>query len=276
MHRKGVPVYLASGNFRPGQLFFRWYGRWYRRFLGLFTHLFVQNKESMDLLEGISCRNVSVAGDTRFDRVHELLNTPFEHTALNQFGKDSRIIVAGSTWDKDEQLLAQAFKELPGDLHWIIAPHELSTGHIRSLQERFPGSVLFTELENEIPTGTRVILVDTIGKLSYLYRYGTLAYIGGGFGKGIHNILEAATYGMPVLFGPEHQKFAEAAELISLGGALPVGNIGDLLFTIRQQLENPNLLKTTSGIAANYVSKRVGATSAIIEKVCIKSQANLP
>jgi 3-deoxy-D-manno-octulosonic-acid transferase len=276
LHLKGVPVYLASGNFRPGQLFFRWYGSWYRRFLALFTHLFVQNEESRDLLEGISCRNVSVAGDTRFDRVHELLHTSFEHKALNQFGKDSRIIVAGSTWDKDELLLAQAFKELPGDLHWIIAPHELNPGHIRSLQERFPGSVLYTELENEIPPGTRVILVDTIGVLSYLYRYGTLAYIGGGFGKGIHNILEAATYGMPVLFGPEHQKFAEAVELISLGGAFPVGNIGDLLFTIRQQLEDLNLLKTTSRIAANYVSERVGATSAIMEKVCIKSQANLP
>jgi 3-deoxy-D-manno-octulosonic-acid transferase len=276
MHRKGVPVYLASGNFLPGQLFFRWYGSWYRRFLGLFTHLFVQNKESKDLLEGISCRNVSVAGDTRFDRVCELLGTPFENPALNQFEKNSRIIVAGSTWDKDEQLLAQAFKELPGDLHWIIAPHELSPGHIRSLQERFPGSVLYTELENEIPPGTRVILVDTIGKLSYLYRYGTLAYIGGGFGKGIHNILEAATYGMPVLFGPEHQKFAEAVELISQGGAFPVRNIGDLLFTIRQQLEDPTLLKTTSQIAANYVSERVGATSAIMENVCIKSRANLP
>jgi 3-deoxy-D-manno-octulosonic-acid transferase len=217
-----------------------------------------------------------VAGDTRFDRVHELLNIPFEHPVLKQFARDSRIIVAGSTWEKDEQLLAQAYRELPEDLHWIIAPHEVSPGHLRSLQERFPGSVLYTELEKEFSPGTRVILVDTIGKLSYLYRYGTLAYIGGGFGKGIHNILEAATYGMPVLFGPEHEKFAEAVELVSLGGAFMVGNSGDLLFTVHQQLENPDLLKTTSQIAANYVSQRVGATSAIIEKVCIKSQANLP
>jgi 3-deoxy-D-manno-octulosonic-acid transferase len=276
LRRKGVPVYLASGNFRAGQLFFRWYGSWYRRFLKLFTHLFVQNKESRNLLEGVGCMNVTVAGDTRFDRVHELLNIPFEHPVLKQFARDSRIIVAGSTWEKDEQLLAQAYRELPEDLHWIIAPHEVSPGHLRSLQERFPGSVLYTELEKEFSPGTRVILVDTIGKLSYLYRYGTLAYIGGGFGKGIHNILEAATYGMPVLFGPEHEKFAEAVELVSLGGAFMVGNSGDLLFTVHQQLENPDLLKTTSQIAANYVSQRVGATSAIIEKVCIKSQANLP
>ncbi len=276
LNKKGVSVYLASGNFRPGQLFFKWYGSWYRRFLGLFTHLFVQNEESKKLLAGIHCGRVSVAGDTRFDRVHKLLNTPFEHPALKHFSRDSRIIVAGSTWEKDEALLAKVFDQLPDDLYWIIAPHELSPGHIRSLRDRFPESVLFTELEEEIPSGTRVILVDTIGKLSYLYRYGTLAYIGGGFGKGIHNILEAATYGLPVIFGPAHQKFAEAVELISQGGAFPVEDEGRLLSTIHQQLENPNLLKTTSRIAADYVSKRVGATSAIVEKVCIKSETNLP
>lgn len=275
LNAAGVPVYLVSGNFRPGQLFFKWYGSWYRRFLNLFTHLFVQTKDSEHLLAGIHCRHVSVAGDTRFDRVEKLLRTPFDHPALEEFAKDSRIVVAGSTWEKDEQLLARAFRVLPGDLRWIIAPHELSSGHIRSLQERFPGSLLFTELGKEIPPATRVILVDTIGKLSYIYRYGTLAYIGGGFGKGIHNILEAATYGLPVMFGPQHARFAEAVELISLGGAFPVEDEGGLLFTIRQQLENPELLKTTSQIAASFVSTRVGATSAILKKVCIKSAANL-
>lgn len=275
LNANGVPVYLASGNFRSGQLFFKWYGSWYRRFLKLFTHMFVQNEDSKILLSGAGYRHVSVTGDTRFDRVHELLKTPFHHPALDKFRQDSTVIVAGSTWEKDEQLLAEAYGELSGDLKWIIAPHELSTGHIRTLQERFPGSVLFTELEQEIPPGTRVIVVDTIGMLSYIYRYGTLAYIGGGFGKGIHNILEAATYGLPVIFGPEHQKFAEAVELISLGGAFPVGNPVELLSTIHQQLGNPDLLKTTSQIAANYVSARVGATSAILDKVCIKSAANL-
>ncbi|MEA3462181.1 MAG: glycosyltransferase N-terminal domain-containing protein [Bacteroidota bacterium] len=267
LNRKKIPVYLASGNFRPGQLFFRWYGRWYRRFLALFTHIFVQNKDSLSLLAGIGYKHVSVAGDTRFDRVHELVQTRFSHPALEGFSKDSPVIVAGSTWDKDEQLLAHAFKELSNELHLIIAPHELSESHICSLQERFPGSVLYTELKKEVPEGCRVILVNTIGKLSYLYRYGHLAYIGGGFGKGIHNILEAATYGLPVIFGPEYKKFAEAVDLSSLGGAFPVGNETELLFTIRQQLENSQLLKTTSQIAANFVSERVGATSAILGKV---------
>lgn len=275
LRSKEVPVYLASGNFRPGQLFFRWYGNWYRRFLDLFTHIFVQNRKSEKLLAGIGQDRVSVAGDTRFDRVHDLKSTTFSHTALESFGKNSAVIVAGSTWDKDEQLLAHVYKELSEQVYWIIAPHELSENHIKSLEERFPGSVRFTELGTEIPPGTRVILVDTIGQLSYLYRYGSLAYIGGGFGKGIHNILEAATYGLPVIFGPNYQRFREAVDLIGLGGAFPIASEGELLFTVRQQLENPKLLKTTSRTASNFVSTRVGATLSILDKVCIKSGSKL-
>jgi 3-deoxy-D-manno-octulosonic-acid transferase len=275
IQKKEVPVYLASGNFRPDQLFFRWYGNWYRKFLNRFTHIFVQNKESEILLTSIGLDGVSVAGDTRFDRVYELQDTPFTHPALENFGKDAAIIVAGSTWDKDEQLLAHAYTEFAEETFWIIAPHELSEGHIRSLQVRFPESVRYTELESAVPDECRAILVDTIGKLSYLYRYGTLAYIGGGFGKGIHNILEAATYGLPVIFGPEHSKFSEALELHAQGGAFPIANEGELLFTVRQQLEDPKLLKTTSQIASTFVSKRVGATSMILDKVCIKSGSNL-
>jgi 3-deoxy-D-manno-octulosonic-acid transferase len=262
-----VPVYLASGNFRSGQLFFRWYGGWYRKFLDFFTHIFVQNENSIALLSGIGYHHASVAGDTRFDRVFELAQTKFSHPALEKFAKGKQLIVAGSTWEKDEQLLEEAFGELSQDVRMIIAPHELSESHIRSLQKRFPGSVLFTELGDEVPEGTRVILVDTIGKLSYLYRYGSMAYIGGGFGKGIHNILEAATYGLPVIFGPEYGKFSEALELTSLGAAFPVESVAEMIFTTHQQFENPDLLKTTSETAANFVSARVGATSAILSKM---------
>ena len=261
-----IPVYLASGNFRSGQLFFRWYGGWYRKFLDFFTHIFVQTEDSKVLLSGIGYHHVSVAGDTRFDRVHELPLSKFSHPALEDFAKGKQLIVAGSTWEKDEQLLAGAFEELSREVKWIIAPHELSEGHIRSLQKRFPGSVLFTELGEKVPEGTRVILVDTIGMLSYLYRYGSMAYIGGGFGKGIHNILEAATYGLPVIFGPEYGKFSEALELTSLGAAFPIGSEIELISTVRQQFEDPGLLKTTSAIAANFVSTRVGATLAILKK----------
>ena len=272
---RNIPVYLASGNFRSGQLFFKLYGAWYRGFLDYFTHIFVQNQESASLLGGIGKDHVSVAGDTRFDRVQKLRQTSFSHPVLENFGRDSAIIVAGSTWEKDEQLLASVYRELSEQIYWIIAPHEISEHHIRRLQERFPGSMLFTELESGVNEECRVILVDTIGILSYLYRYGKIAYIGGGFGKGIHNILEAATYGLPVIFGPEHKKFSEAIELAGLGGAFPVRSEEELIFTVRQQMENQELLKTTSKIASSFVSMRVGATSAILDKVCIKSGADL-
>lgn len=266
LSNKKVPTYLASGNFRSDQIFFKGYGRWYRSFLKCFSHIFVQKEDSADLLKSIGYQDVTVAGDTRFDRVHELPQSRYKHKALEGFSAGSAVLVAGSTWEKDEQMLARAYQELPPELRWLIAPHELSEGHLSSLQKRFPGSVRFTQLKKEVPSGTRAIIVDTIGQLSYLYRFGTLAYIGGGFGKGIHNILEAATYGLPVIFGPAYHKFAEAVELTELGGAFPVGDEEELLFTVRQQLENPELLKTTSQIAENFVHERVGATSRILDK----------
>jgi 3-deoxy-D-manno-octulosonic-acid transferase len=265
-----IPIYLASGNFRSDQLFFKKHGSWYRKFLDCFTHIFVQQERSKQLLNGIGIQKVSVAGDTRFDRVKKVAETPYQHEKLDLFAHEAKVIVAGSTWEGDEQILAHAYHELPSEIKWIIAPHELSDAHISKLMRRFPDSVLFTSLEEKGTRDTRVIIVDTIGHLSYLYRYGTLAYIGGGFGKGIHNILEAATYHMPVLFGPLYHKFSEAVELVQLGGAFPVRDQEELLFTIRQQLEHPNLLKTASDIAGNFVLERAGATSAILEKVCIK------
>jgi 3-deoxy-D-manno-octulosonic-acid transferase len=271
LSREGVPVYLASGIFRPGQVFFQWYGTWYRRFLECFTHIFVQQESSRELLEKYGIRHATTAGDTRFDRVRQVAETPFSHPALEKFASGAEVIVAGSTWEPDEQLLEGAFVELPPGLRWIIAPHELSGPHLQHLKKRFPGTVFYTEIEDEVPPGVRVVIVDTIGQLSYLYRYGTLAYIGGGFGKGIHNILEAATYGLPVIFGPNYQKFSEALELIRLGGAFPVSSKSELLSTIRQHLEMNSLLKTSSRIASNYVLERVGATSVILKNVCKKS-----
>ncbi|MFO7668198.1 MAG: glycosyltransferase N-terminal domain-containing protein [Bacteroidales bacterium] len=268
--KKGVPVYLVSGIFRPDQVFFRWYGGWYRRFLDTFTHIFVQQEPSLRLLKEHGFDRVSVAGDTRFDRVMQLAQSGYSNPAMESFAAHARVIVAGSTWEPDEQLLEEAYHELPLDLKWIIAPHELSAGHLEKLQKRFPGSILFTLSGSEIPPETRVVIVDTIGHLSQLYRYGTLAYIGGGFGKGIHNILEAATFGLPVLFGPNFRKFSEAVELSERGGAFIVSGRTELLSTVHQQLGNPNLLKTTSEIASNYVSERLGATSKIVQKVCKK------
>jgi 3-deoxy-D-manno-octulosonic-acid transferase len=271
LKRKGVPVYLASGIFRPGQVFFRWYGGWYRKFLDCFTHIFVQREDSRDLLQKHGISNVTVAGDTRFDRVKQVAGTAYSHKALEIYASGYTVIVAGSTWEPDEHLIEYAFRELPSHIRWIIAPHELSEAHLQKLKKRFPESEFFTRLGPAPAPATRIVIVDTIGQLSYIYRYGTLAYIGGGFGKGIHNILEAAIYGLPVIFGPNHRKFIEAGELITLGGAFQVLDESEMFSTIHQQLENPNLLKTASQIASNYVSERIGATSFILKNVCKKS-----
>jgi len=270
LKKQGIPLYLASGNFRTDQVFFKWYGGWYRSFLDCFSHIFVQQDASKKLLEVVGVKHVSVAGDTRFDRVMKVAETPYENDLLHDFAGDSTVIVAGSTWDRDEQILEYAFHELSADIKWIIAPHELAESHLSRLKRRFPNCVLFTSMEQHIKSDTRVIIVDTIGHLSYLYRYGTLAYIGGGFGKGIHNILEAATYRIPVIFGPQYKKFLEAVELTDLGGAFPVQDDQEMLFTIRQQLENPELLKTSSDIAGNFVLTRAGATLDILTRVCKK------
>lgn len=275
LNKNNIPVFLVSGMFRPDQMFFKWYGGWYRKFLRFFTHIFVQKENSKKLLQQIGIERITVAGDTRFDRVKQVAETDYRHEMLETFAEGVNVVVAGSTWEPDEQIIENAFQKLPEDTRLIIAPHELSGAHISRLRKRFPESVLFTEIEHDMSPGTRVVIVDTIGQLSYLYRYGTLAYIGGGFGKGIHNTLEAATYGLPVLFGPNYQRFSEAVELTDLTAAFPVHDEGDLLSTVHQQLKNPDLLKTKSKIAANYVMERVGATSIIMNEVCKKSTPNM-
>ena len=270
LKRREIPVFLASGIFRPGQIFFRWYGGWYREFLENFTHIFVQHADSAELLRKFGFQNITVAGDTRFDRVLQVARTPWSHPVLEQFTRDRQVIVAGSTWEADEHMLEHAYRGLDRELRWIIAPHELTDAHLKNLCRRFPEHVLFTELDSGITADTRVVIVNTIGQLSYLYRHATLAYIGGGFGRGIHNILEAATYSVPVLFGPNHTKFLEARELIQMGGAFQVSGEEGLLSTIHQQLHMNRLLKTSSETAGKYVIARGGATLAILDFVCKK------
>jgi 3-deoxy-D-manno-octulosonic-acid transferase len=278
LHRlksQGTPLFLASSIFRPGQVFFSRYGHWYRRFLSCFTHIFVQNEDSRQLLLQIGITDVTVAGDTRFDRVQKVAITDYHHPWMEHFTAGKITIVAGSTWDRDEQLLAHAYQQLPDDFCWILAPHELSEPHLAKLVKKFPGSAFFSTLGEDTAPGKRVVIVDSIGQLSFLYRYGTMAYIGGGFGRGIHNILEAATYGIPVIFGPTYRKFQEAVDLVEMGGAFPVLDENELLSTIHQQLEHKDLLKTSSQIAEKYVLERVGATSVILETLCKKSGLNM-
>jgi len=264
---KNVPLYLASGNFQKSHIFFKKYGSWYRKILGSFTQIFVQDMESSELLKKYGFNNFIVSGDTRFDRVKQISVRNTEMKEVSSFAGDSPILIAGSTWEKDELLIREAYLSLKGKCKWIIAPHEPSEQHIHRLKRWFPEALLFSELKKDFEDEIDVIIVNTIGHLSSLYHYGLIAYIGGGFGKGIHNILEASAAGLPVLFGPNYNRFREALDLKSAGAAYVVEHSDDLIRQILLMLNDQGLLKTRSQIAENYTISNTGATDKIVDFV---------
>jgi len=266
-----VPTYLFSAIFRPNQYFFQPYGRWFLRQLSLsFTHLFVQNTQSLQLLHRHHIQHCSLAGDTRFDRVHQIASSALPDPVVERFlsGHHGHVLVAGSTWPPDEQILARARNAKP---NWfpsktIIAPHLVDRQHILQIQTLFPDSVTYSQLSAHTASPDHnVLIVDNIGLLSKLYRYASIAYIGGGFGNGIHNILEALAFGKPVLFGPNYHKFQEAIDAISLGAAFPVRNHLDLLHgPLQQLLSNPTTLSNASQAALLYMTQNLGSTQKIL------------
>jgi 3-deoxy-D-manno-octulosonic-acid transferase len=257
-----VPVFSISAIFRPEQVFFKGYGTWYKNLLKTFKHVFVQDKPSLELLKAHGISHVSVAGDTRFDRVYDLFSQAKQLPLIEEFVEGAgKVIVAGSTWPKDEELLVGYLKLHP-DVKLILVPHEIHAAHIMGISKLLDGKfVRFTEANTTNIHTTNCLVVDTIGMLSSIYRYANVAYIGGGFGTGIHNTLEAAVYGVPVLFGPNYLKFREACELIAVGGAFAVTNptiLGaqlDRLFTDKQ----------AGKIAGEYVKQNTGSTKLILE-----------
>ena len=268
LSKRRIPVYLASGHFSASQLFFRWYGGWYRKFLEFFTHIFVQDSQSEELLKSYGIAHTSVAGDTRFDRVVAISGAGGETEWVHRFAGDRPLVIAGSTWERDEAIIKEVCEALRGKARWVIAPHEPSEQNIQRLKSWFPDHLLFSAMG----TGNglqdaEVLIVDTIGHLSSLYRYGSMAYIGGGFGRGIHNILEATAAGLPVMFGPNYQRFREAVELQNDGAAYVVEQTEDALIVIGEFLNNSELLKERSQIALNYTISRTGATSKIVDFV---------
>jgi len=268
LKNKGIPLYLISANFRPGQIFFRWYGRWFKKMLQMFSHLFVQDENSLELLRPAGIANVSVAGDTRFDRVKALADSKKEIPAVAVFSGSKFTIVAGSTWGPDNNLWVRYMNEKGHDLKLIIAPHEINEAEIEKLADRFTGQVVrFSRSEGSEIKSARVLIIDNIGMLSSLYSYGRLAYIGGGFGKGIHNILEACTYAVPVIFGPNYRKFREARELVELGGAFPVEDYDTFCEKVDSLVNDDNQLAQAGIAAGNYVREGTGATRIIVEKV---------
>lgn len=276
LKKRGIPVYIISAIFRPDQLFFQWFGVPYRKMLYNFTHLFVQDERSKELLAEFDIRNVTVCGDTRFDRVldicrqaRELPNV--ERFVKNEKGEQVQTLIAGSSWPQDEDIFIPYFNKHP-ELKLIIAPHEIHQEHltyIESLLKR--PSVRLSEVlqDNHLLEGKDCLIVDSFGMLSSIYRYGTIAYIGGGFGAGIHNTLEAAVYGIPVLFGPRYQKFKEARDLIKVGGGFSISSEEKFTDKMDELLTNQQTLATAGKSAGNFVSGNAGATEQILKEVSL-------
>lgn len=262
---KGVATYLISAIFRPGQLFFLPWGKGYLKLLHTFKRIFVQDQASAQLLMNHGVSQVEVAGDTRFDRVVEVRKQAKELPIVEDFVAGAeRVIVAGSTWPKDEELLARYMAEREG-VKLVLVPHEIDSAHLHEIFQRFEGRyVRYTEAAAYSVDKCRILLVDTIGVLSSIYRYGHVAYIGGGFGVSIHNTLEAAVYGMPVVFGPTWQKFREARGLIEAGAAISVKNYREFAAALDKAFA---VQKQMGQAAADYVNSELGATDKILKQL---------
>ena len=272
LKKRDIPTFLISAVFRKHQAFFRWYGAPYRYLLKLFSLLFVQDERSRELLARYGIDKVVVAGDTRFDRVVAVADEPFsclqmqcfvepEISPLSNIYSDKRkVVIAGSTWPEDEALLARYMEEHP-EIKLVLVPHELTPEHLHDIFNRFKGRfVRFSEATMHNLSTASMLVVDKMGLLSHLYRYGQVAYIGGGFGDGIHNTIEAAVYGLPVVFGPKYHKFREAEELVETGAGLPVKDYKTFAKAMDQALaEYPTL----GPIARDYVRNAKGATARI-------------
>jgi len=274
-----IPTYIISAIFRPKQIFFRWYARPYREVLNNFDWFFVQDQQSLDLLGRFNHHNVSITGDTRFDRVFEIAEQRKELPVVEKFlnymehGKDT-IFVAGSTWENDEAILIPYFNLHPG-IKLIIAPHEISEQRIEMLQNSLTRpSIRYSQANENAVIEADCLIIDCFGLLSSIYRYGDLAYVGGGFGKGIHNVLEAAVYGIPVLFGPQYHKFKEAKELIACRGAFALTNGEDFSSRMNDFLSYSDLLRETGKNAKEYVTHNLGATQKIYEKLKLFTYTN--
>ncbi|MGM0409002.1 MAG: 3-deoxy-D-manno-octulosonic acid transferase [Bacteroidota bacterium] len=268
LKKSHVDTYLVSGIFRKEQFFFRWYGKAFRKMIDWFDYIFVQDHSSYNLLQSYGYTNVAISGDTRLDRAVDLVNNAEEMPLVSIFKQEQLLFIAGSTWPKDEEILIRFYREHSKPFKMIIAPHEVHLSNIERLMNNLKEYVVikYSEANENNIAGADVLIIDSIGLLSALYRYGEFAYIGGGFGKGIHNLLEAATWGIPVVFGPNYHKFKEAHELINLGGGFSINSYESLKSTFNEFLHDSNFLNNAGNVAKQYIEENSGATDMIFKK----------
>ena len=265
-HRQ-VPVYSVSSIFREGQVFFRWYGKQYSHVLKCFTHFFVQNKESQRLLERIGIHNTTLVGDTRFDRVLQIKEAAQQLPIIDAFKEGHQVFVAGSSWPPDEEIFIRYFNEHP-DWRLIIAPHVIGSDHLQQIQSRLKRkALLYTEATPETAHQADCIIINCFGLLSSIYRYGEVAYVGGGFGVGIHNVLEAAVWGMPVIFGPNNRRFQEAQGLLAAEGGFEIQHEEDFRRLMDRMRTDADFLAKTGRQAGAFVEEKTGATAKVLNHV---------
>ncbi len=266
--KRDIPVYSVSAIFRSDHYFFTWYGRWFLRELRTFSHIFVQHKHSLELLENHGFKNCSIGGDTRFDRVAAAVKQNREFDAVKRFCGSEKIILAGSTWPADEDILHRYIHENHPRYKFIIAPHEVHEDRIQGLIRSLNlPSARFTSLDISKDAEKRILVIDTIGILLHLYKYANIAYIGGAFGKGLHNILEAVAFGKPVIFGPNYKKFNEAVELTELKAVFPVSCSGKFRKAADKLLTDESFYHASKYKCLRYIEGNTGATARILNHI---------
>lgn len=288
LKHRGVPVYSVSSIFRPGQVFFKWYGRNYAKVLRCITHFFVQNEVSLKLLKGIGIDEATVVGDTRFDRVLQIKEQSKKLPIVEAFkgingkgnackeelsengSKGCKIFVAGSSWQPDEDIFIRFFNDHP-DWKLIIAPHVIGEDHLAYILDKLQmKAVRYTQATEQSAAEARCLIIDCFGLLSTIYRYGEIAYVGGGFGVGIHNVPEAAVWGVPVLFGPNNKRFQEAQDLLACKGSFEVTDYDSFNTIISRLISDDQFRHQCGEASANYVKSRSGATDIIMKSVAGK------
>jgi len=264
---KSTPTFLISAIFRQNQIFFRWYGKWYKKALSFFTKIYVQNQFSLDLLLKNNVTNAVIAGDTRLDRVFDIPKAANKYNIIDKFRNNKLCIVCGSTWEIDEKILTTFLNSTKHQIKFVIAPHEIHKQHLEKLILMLNKSyILYSKAENEDIVNYDILIIDNIGMLSSIYQYADIAYIGGGFGNGIHNILEPAAWGIPIVFGPKYNKFQEAVDLIKLKAAYSISNRNDFFNIITKLISEVDFRNECGQIAEKYIIDNKGASHLIFSE----------
>jgi 3-deoxy-D-manno-octulosonic-acid transferase len=268
LKKKNIPTFLVSALFKENQIYFKWYGTFMRKALAKFTHFFVQNEKSYDLLNSIKFDNVTIAGDTRFDRVNEILEGDNSLDFMNRFKQDKFCFVAGSTWPEDENMIIDYINQNTHSIQFVIAPHTIKAKHVETIKQAITKPVLcYSELENSELEKYEVIIIDTVGILTKIYSYADVAYVGGGFATGLHNTLEPAVFGIPVIIGPKYIGFAEAEELVQQQGVLSIKSPSEFKKKMDLCFESIDYKQKIGQINHSYITSKKGATNKIMNVI---------